>query len=73
MVGCWMLTAAIRVWIWPRVKYADIYPVFIKPVGPDVVGSIFGVDITASSLELLRSDLDPKDIHPAADILAAGM
>ena len=40
-------------------------PVLIKPQGPAVVGSIFGVDVRASYLQLLVSDLDPKDQHPA--------
>lgn len=40
-------------------------PVYIEPRGPAVVGSVFGADIYASSLELLVNDLDPKDKHPA--------
>ncbi|MFQ5858059.1 MAG: hypothetical protein ACE5LU_20840, partial [Anaerolineae bacterium] len=39
-------------------------PITIEPVGPAVVGSIFGVDVSASSLRLLVSDLDPEDQHP---------
>jgi len=38
-------------------------PVMIKPVGPAVVGSIFGLDLSASSQRDLVSDLDPKDKH----------
>ena len=44
-------------------------PIHIKPVGPAVLGSVFGVDISASSLKLLVNDLDPKDKHPAFDVL----
>lgn len=44
-------------------------PVFIKPQGPAVVGSIFGVDVSASSLELLIDDKNPKDRHPGYDTL----
>ncbi len=44
-------------------------PVIIKPQGPAVVGSIFGVDVSASSLKLLTNDLDPKDQHPEFDPL----
>lgn len=44
-------------------------PVVIKPQGPAVVGSIFGVDVAASSLEILANDLDPKDRHPGFDTL----
>lgn len=45
-------------------------PVLIKPQGQAVIGSVFGVDIQASSLELLVSDLDPKDVHPADQLLS---
>ncbi|RIK37468.1 MAG: hypothetical protein DCC55_24225, partial [Chloroflexi bacterium] len=38
-------------------------PVVIKPQGPAVVGSIFGVDVQASSQRKLVNDLDPNDIH----------
>ena len=38
-------------------------PVVIKPVGPAVVGSIFGLDLSASSQRDLISDLDPNDKH----------
>lgn len=44
-------------------------PVFIKPQGPAVVGSVFGVDVSVSSLELLINDKDPKDRHPGYDTL----
>ena len=44
-------------------------PVIIKPQGPAVVGSIFGVDVYASSLKLLGNDMKPEDKHPADDIL----
>jgi hypothetical protein len=44
-------------------------PVIIKPQGPAVVGSIFGVDVYASSLKLLANDMKPEDKHPADDIL----
>ena len=44
-------------------------PVVIKPVGPAVIGSVFGVDVQASSLKILTSDLDPKDKHQEANIL----
>ncbi len=40
-------------------------PILIKPQGPAVVGSIFGVDVRASYQQLLVSDLDPNDKHPA--------
>ena len=43
-------------------------PITIKPVGTAVVGSIFGVDVQASSLKILTSDLDarqaPGSQHP---------
>lgn len=38
-------------------------PVVIKPQGPAVVGSVFGVDVQASSQRRLVNDLDPNDIH----------
>ncbi|MFZ1752252.1 MAG: hypothetical protein WAU10_00840, partial [Caldilineaceae bacterium] len=41
-------------------------PVLIKPQGPATIGSIFGVDVMASYQQLLVSDLDPKDKHPAS-------
>ncbi|MCO6450206.1 MAG: hypothetical protein J5I90_05400 [Caldilineales bacterium] len=44
-------------------------PIVIQPHGPAVVGSIFGVDVSASSLNLLVNDLDPKDLHPAYEDL----
>ncbi len=44
-------------------------PIHIQPVGPAVLGSIFGVDVSASSLNLLVNDLDPKDKHPEFDSL----
>jgi hypothetical protein len=44
-------------------------PVIIEPVGPAVVGSVFGVDVSASSLRLLVNDLDPTDQHPEFDPL----
>ncbi len=44
-------------------------PIVIKPVGPAVIGSIFGVDVQASSLKILTSDLDPRDKHQEANIL----
>lgn len=40
-------------------------PIIIKPQGPAVVGSIFGVDVRASYLKVFVSDLDPDDTHPA--------
>ncbi|RLT37853.1 MAG: hypothetical protein DWI57_13080 [Chloroflexi bacterium] len=40
-------------------------PVLIKPQGPAVVGSIFGVDVRASYMQLLVNDLKPDDKHPA--------
>jgi hypothetical protein len=39
-------------------------PVSVKPAGLAPLGSVFGVDITASSLKLLENDLDPMDVHP---------
>ncbi|MCB9121932.1 MAG: hypothetical protein H6640_19585 [Caldilineaceae bacterium] len=44
-------------------------PITIKPVGAAVVGSIFGVDVQASSLKILTSDLDARDKHQEANIL----
>ncbi|MCB0149748.1 MAG: hypothetical protein KDE01_19150, partial [Caldilineaceae bacterium] len=44
-------------------------PITIKPVGTAVVGSIFGVDVQASSLKILTSDLDARDKHQEANIL----
>ncbi len=44
-------------------------PVVIKPQGPAVVGSSFGVDIRASYLNLLVNDMDPGDLHPADEEL----
>ena len=44
-------------------------PVHIQPVGPAALGSIFGVDVSASSLNLLVNDLDPNDKHPEFDVL----
>jgi hypothetical protein len=35
----------------------------------DVVGTTFGVDIYASALNLLASDLDPDDQHPENEVL----
>jgi hypothetical protein len=39
-------------------------PILIQPVGPAALGSIFGVDVLASSLRMLVNDLDPHDLHP---------
>jgi len=44
-------------------------PILIEPVGPAVVGSVFGVDVSASSLRLLTNELDPTDQHPEFDPL----
>jgi len=38
-------------------------PVTIVPGGDLKVGSVFGVDIHASSIRVLTSDIDPKDTH----------
>lgn len=40
-------------------------PIIIKPQGPAVAGSIYGVDVRASYLKIFTSELDPKDTHPA--------
>ncbi|MFQ5857766.1 MAG: hypothetical protein ACE5LU_19345, partial [Anaerolineae bacterium] len=39
-------------------------PVIIEPRGEAVVGSVFGVDVSASSMRILVNDLDPDDRHP---------
>ena len=39
-------------------------PITIVPGSNPGIGSVFGVDVEASSLRLLASDLDPKDVHP---------
>lgn len=41
-------------------------PVIIKPGGTPPVGSVFGVDVEANSMRLLKNDLDPTgmDQHP---------
>ncbi len=39
-------------------------PIVIKPQGTAVVGSVFGVDVKASWLNMLVNDMDPKDKHP---------
>ena len=39
-------------------------PVSIKPGSADALGSVHGVDIKASSLQLLENDLVPSDLHP---------
>jgi hypothetical protein len=44
-------------------------PVVIAPLGPAVVGSVFGVDVMASSQRELVSDLDPTDVHLEFDPL----
>ena len=44
-------------------------PVFVEPMGSAVVGSIFGVDIFASSQRELVNDMDPKDTHMEFDPL----
>ncbi len=41
----------------------------ITPHGPAVIGSIFGVDVSASSLRLLTNDLNPNDRHPEFHVL----
>ncbi len=39
-------------------------PITIIPGSNPGIGSVFGVDVEASSLRLLVNDLDPKDVHP---------
>jgi hypothetical protein len=39
-------------------------PVEIIPDSVQPVGKVFGVDVKASSLNLLVNDLNPKDVHP---------
>lgn len=39
-------------------------PITIVPGSNPGIGSVFGVDVEASSLRLLVSDLNPKDVHP---------
>ncbi|MBI4310774.1 MAG: hypothetical protein HY681_03240, partial [Chloroflexi bacterium] len=39
-------------------------PIFIKPQGPAVVGSKFGVDVQAASFRSLPNDKKPTDRHP---------
>ena len=39
-------------------------PVEIIPGSVQQVGKVFGVDVKASSLNLLVNDLNPKDVHP---------
>jgi hypothetical protein len=48
-----------------EVPPGEVYeiPVMIKPNGPAVVGSIFGVDVSASSFKTLVNDLNAKDVH----------
>jgi hypothetical protein len=44
-------------------------PIMIKPNGAAAVGSVFGVDVMASSMVLLVNDLKPEDQHPEYDPL----
>ncbi len=41
----------------------------ITPGVPPAIGSLFGVDVVASSLQLLVNDLDPTDLHPVYEPL----
>jgi len=44
-------------------------PILIKPQGPAIAGSIFGVDVSASYLKVFVSDLDDKDTHVGDETL----
>ncbi|WDT79608.1 MAG: hypothetical protein MPW14_21145 [Candidatus Manganitrophus sp.] len=39
-------------------------PITIEPGSSQPIGSVYGVDVSASSLRLLKNDLNPKDQHP---------
>jgi hypothetical protein len=39
-------------------------PVIIKQTSPQPYGSVFGVDVVASSQKLLVNDKNPRDVHP---------
>jgi hypothetical protein len=39
-------------------------PITIQPGSDQPIGSVYGVDVSASSMRLLKNDLNPKDQHP---------